>query len=574
MTPESKDRADDPAATEGNSSEYVVYAQVAEAVDACIREGHAPDVDALVAAHPEQAAHIRELVPTLVTLHDLGHEAKVVQDRTSVSDSSEGAARQLGDYRIIREIGRGGMGVVYEAEQVSLGRKVALKVLPFAAVLDSRQLRRFAHEAQAAAQLHHTNIVPVFAVGCERGVHYYAMQYIEGQTLAAAIAELRQLAGVAGTPRGSPTSDASSDVRLADPPLAAAGSSGPLSAICSDGSTQSAAFFHAVANLGVDAAEALEHAHASGIVHRDIKPSNLLLDARGKIWIADFGLAHVQSDPGLTITGDLLGTIRYMSPEQALAKHALVDHRTDVYSLGVTLYELLTLEPAIVGEDRQELLLKIAGEDPRPPRQINAAIPRDLETIILKAIGKTPEERYTRARDLADDLRNYLGSKPIKAKRPTLLDRAMKWSRRHRTVVASAVALLVLVSVGLAVSTFLIWEERVRTQLALQRSETNVSIALDVLDQIYLQIAEQYLPRDSGLTNRDREILLRALQFYSQFADANADDDAVGVEAVRAFLRVGTIQYQLSRPKDAEATYRVGDLTRLDLAVVRIMRRT
>ncbi len=142
-------------------------------------------------------------------------------------------------------------------------------------------------------------------------------------------------------------------------------------------------------------------------MHRDIKPSNLLLDARGKIWIADFGLAHIQSDPGLTITGDLLGTIRYMSPEQALAKHALVDHRTDLYSLGVTLYELLTLEPAIVGEDRQELLLKIAGEDPRPPRQINAAIPRDLETIILKAIGKTPEERYARARDLADDLRNY-----------------------------------------------------------------------------------------------------------------------------------------------------------------------
>jgi WD40 repeat protein/serine/threonine protein kinase len=389
----------------------------------------------------------------------------------------------LGDFRILREVGRGGMGVVYEAEQISLGRCVALKVLPFAAALDARQLQRFKNEAQAAAHLQHTNIVPVYYVGCERGVHFYAMQFIDGHTLAAAIQELRQLAG-GKTPGNEASAGAVSalarslasgqwapngaEVLATGPymptaPLAtnvAADTVTPaLAALSTERSIASPAFFRTVASLGVQAAEALEHAHQLGIIHRDIKPGNLLVDGSGRLWVADFGLAHCQSQPGLTMTGDLVGTLRYMSPEQALAKRVAVDARTDVYSLGATLYELLTLQPTYNGRNREEVLRQIAFEEPRPPRRVNPKVPGELETVVLKAIAKNPEERYTTAQELADDLRRFLEDKPITARRPSLRQRAAKWARRHKTVVRAAVVVLLLAVVALAVSTGLIWRK-------------------------------------------------------------------------------------------------------------------
>jgi serine/threonine protein kinase len=175
-------------------------------------------------------------------------------------------------------------------------------------------------------------------------------------------------------------------------------------------------YFRRVAELGIQAARALDHAHALGIVHRDVKPANLLVDGSGKLWVTDFGLAHIQSDARLTMTGDLVGTLRYMSPEQALAKRIVVDHRTDVYSLGATLYELLTLEPAFSGSDRQELLRQIAFEEPKAPRRINKAIPAELETIVQKAMEKNPADRYATAKELADDLRRFLVDEPIRAR--------------------------------------------------------------------------------------------------------------------------------------------------------------
>ena len=194
--------------------------------------------------------------------------------------------------------------------------------------MDPTQLRRFQTEALAAAQLHHTHIVPVYSVGCERGVHYYAMQFIEGQTLAQAIAERRRLEAQPPRRRLAARSPA---------PTQSAGGATPSP------SSSSREFFRMAATLGIQAAEALDHAHKVGIVHRDVKPANLLLDVHGNLWVTDFGLARLQDDAGLTITGDLLGTLRYMSPEQALAKRGYLDHRTDIYSLGATLYELLTL---------------------------------------------------------------------------------------------------------------------------------------------------------------------------------------------------------------------------------------
>jgi serine/threonine protein kinase/Tfp pilus assembly protein PilF len=353
----------------------------------------------------------------------------------------------LGDYRLVREVGRGGMGVVYEAVQISLGRRVALKVLPFAAALDPRQLQRFKSEAQAAAHLHHQNIVHVYGVGCERAVHFYAMQFIEGQSLAEMIADLRSQK-VEQKPENSDKA-------------ARSGSSDLKSTICNLksstlASAQGSAFFQAVARLGIQAAEALDHAHQLGVVHRDVKPGNLLVDAHGHSWVTDFGLAQIQGDKQLTLTGDLVGTLRYMSPEQALAKRVIVDHRTDIYSLGATLYELLTLEPVFAGTDRHELLRQITFEEPKLPRRQNKSIPAELETIVLKALEKNPADRYATAKEFADDLERFVRDEPITARRPALAARARKWCRRHKPFVAAAL-LVISLAVVLVAATVVWW---------------------------------------------------------------------------------------------------------------------
>jgi tetratricopeptide (TPR) repeat protein len=354
-----------------------------------------------------------------------------------------GPGTPLGDFRLIREVGRGGMGVVYEAEQLSLGRRVALKVLPFAATMDSRHLQRFHNEARAAAGLHHEHIVPVYAVGQERAVHFYAMQFIDGQTLAEFIAQPK---GAAPADTGN-LSHAASEPSV--PPPAPAAETAPARAAATAPGPRSPADYRAVAKWMAQAAEALEHAHAMGIVHRDIKPGNLMLDAQGKLWVTDFGLARWSADGSLTLTGDLVGTLRYMSPEQALAKHGLVDHRTDVYSLGATLYELLALRPAIDGRDREEILRHIAFAEPRPLRARDHSIPVDLETITQKAMAKEPAERYATAQELADDLRRWLEDRPIEARRPTLAQRAAKWCKRHLTAIWAVGIVLLLAVAGL-----------------------------------------------------------------------------------------------------------------------------
>ena len=349
------------------------------------------------ARYPEQADRLGRLWPALRMMASLSNSAVTDLRRDESVSVIDPALAELGDYRLVRELGRGGMGIVYEAKQVSLGRRVALKVLPFTAALDPAQLRRFQIEAHAAAQLHHTNIVPVFSVGCERGVYYYAMQFIDGRTIAQIIL----------------------DQKRAEPPSRE--SSWPRSGPSVLGTAGDRVRFRLVAELGIQAAEAVDHAHRLGIVHRDIKPANLLLDMRGNLWITDFGLARLQDEAGLTLTGDVLGTLRYMSPEQALALAGQCRSPHRHLRLGVTLYELLTLRPAVAGTDRQELLRRIAQEEPIAPRRIDPAIPRELETIFLKAMAKEPVNRYATARDLADDLRRFLADRPIRARRPTVL---------------------------------------------------------------------------------------------------------------------------------------------------------
>ena len=364
----------------------------------------------------------------------------------------DGTIRTLGDFRLIEEIGRGGMGVVYLAEQISLGRKVALKVLPFAAFLDSRCLQRFKQEAQAAAMLRHPNIVNVHCVGCERGVHYYAMELVEGESLATIVEQLKgQLS--AGDTVGS-TAESDTGNTVVRPTAAAARhelrytDTSPWNALSTQYSQRRSEYFRTVAHIVSQIADAIHYAHEQGVVHRDLKPSNLLLDYHGHAWVTDFGLAHIQGDPSLTITGDLLGTLRYMSPEQAEGRKVL-DHRTDIYSLGLTLYELLALRPAFDGRRRAELLQQITDSQPPPLRALARGLPRDLETIVLKALARQTEQRYESAAELAEDLRRFLHHQPVRARRTSRLRQWAHWVQRHRlTAVALVASLLTLIALS------------------------------------------------------------------------------------------------------------------------------
>ena len=479
------------ASNGAGGSVSAAVADILEEVANRLQRGEPVDPEAVVREHREHAEQLRQLLPAVLLMARL--EASARGGELSFPPSGDGddlVSGVLGDFRILRELGRGGMGVVYEAEQISLRRRVALKVLPFAAVLDPRHLQRFRNEALAAAALDHPNIVKVHAVGCERGVHFIAMQLIDGRPLSELIRDMRRGAdpglqppatGLDPTAPYRPAPDAETDAQ-AKAETDAAGPKDP-------------AYFRRVAEWGVQAAEALEYAHSVGVVHRDVKPGNLLLDGKGSLWVADFGLAKLEAGEGVTMTGDLLGTLRYMSPEQALARHGLVDHRTDVYALGATLYELLTLRPVVDGKDRQEVFKRIAFEEPEPPRKSNRAVPKDLETIVLKALRKEPGERYASARELADDLQRFLEHKPVRAKRLTLRERAVRWAVRNpRTVVAFAVVITAIQAVLVA------WDrERTRADATAREAMTQ---AEDLFRRGRLPEAEAVARRAAALLPR------------------------------------------------------------------------
>ncbi|MDO4569624.1 MAG: serine/threonine-protein kinase [Planctomycetia bacterium] len=455
----------------------------------------------------------------------------------------------IGDFQIIRELGRGGMGVVYEARQRSLARLVALKVLPFASTFDERQLQRFHNEAAAAAQLEHPSIVPIYAVGSERGIHYYAMKLIHGQHLGEVISLLREEHGV----------DDAQDEEEESAPNRASALLRPRRPVLRRGENEESvvgtqvsrlyeenrrSFYHSIAGFMLQAAEALDYAHQCGVIHRDIKPGNLMVDSAQRLWITDFGLARVSSSVHLTQTGDVFGTPRYMSPEQAQGQTRMADHRADIYSLGATFYELLTLHPIFPEKNQVQLLRRITQDEPLPPRAYDTSLPHDLETIILKCISKSPVDRYETAGELAQDLHRFLEDRPILAKRPGIGDIVFRWLRRHPWVLAAAFLALGVTCAAMGLNHYMISIEKEKTQLALSEAQARFQKAREAADSL-IRIAEEGLEEnDAPATRKMRQKLLdTALILYQDFLtmdalDAETENQLAGIrDYIECFMK-------------------------------------
>ncbi len=557
-------RTVDQKETTETSDQQVLDDLLAE-ISEKLHTGQVINLDEYAAKFPQLARRIERLLPAMLAMADLGYASQAgggpILGRGDRAVPSPGT---LGDFRILREIGRGGMGVVYEAEQISIGRHVALKVLPFAAILDPRQLNRFKNEARAAGTLDHPNIVSVYSVGTDRGVHYYSMQLIHGQSLAELIAGLRESRGVV---RGVPA--AVDDLRWAAATAHEQGShhretelpsTNPVVSIGGDTQLRPAStastlsrfgtreYFRGVAQLGIQAAEALHYAHENGIMHRDIKPGNLLVNSEGQLWVTDFGLAHIDNEPSATVTGDIVGTLRYMSPEQTQAPKAVVDHRTDIYSLGATLYELLTLQPACRATSRQAMLREIAEGEPITPLKINPSIPRELATIVSKALEKRSENRYLVAQEMADDLCRYLDGRPISARRVSKLQRLRRLMSRHSDLVFVAAVAMLLVSLTVAAAAGMIWRAHQRTQnalahqeAALQRATENARMVRKAADKMYCNIALQRISDDSELTSTQRRFLDDALAIYEDLTNTTSEEFVDQLETGFALARMASI---------------------------------
>ena len=474
-------------------SDSEIVANLAEDFIELHRQGKRPRIDDYVQNYPHLEDEIRDLFPTLLVVEDLAPE----QDASIIGATADRllpptALESLGDFRILREIGRGGMGIVYEAEQVSLGRRVALKVLPLQQVPNAKHQVRFRREARAAAKLHHTNIVPVFGVGEEAGTSYYVMQLIQGVGLDELITELRRLRKNAdirestaadgevashdaklpqrsqlalslwqGSPQNSEQSNP--DLQVSKVPTVDSSthekSSGSFS--LSDASMpgvdarsdsrpgRRSVYWDSVARIGAQVANALQYAHEHSIIHRDIKPSNLLLDQSGTVWVTDFGLARLLDQKDISNTGDIVGTLRYMPPEAFTSKP---DHRGDIYSLGISLYELVALRPAYEESDRHRLIAQLTAGPPERLERVDPKIPRDLVTIVHKASEHDPTHRYQNAKALADDLTRFVSGEPISARRVSSPERVLRWSLRNKAMTAAIASIAVLLVVIAVVS--------------------------------------------------------------------------------------------------------------------------
>ena len=484
----------------------VIENELADIFDEYLQQleaGAEVSTDDLVARFPHHEDAIREYMKGLNLLN-----AGIAEIADSSFHGGGGKGTTLGEYEIVREIGRGGMGVVYEAKQRSLGRTVALKVLPFVAMLDQSRVVRFEAEARAAARLQHAHIVPVYSIGCDGGVHYYAMQLIEGASIR----------------------------NLIDSP-------------------ESVVAPRDVAGLGTQVANALHAAHECGIVHRDIKPSNLLVDENNNAWITDFGLARCQTEENVTRSGDMLGTLHYMSPERVHGYSSIADPRSDVYSLGVTLYELLTSQRPFEGESHTEIVQRIELGQFKSIRSLNTDVPRDLENVITKAMSVEPELRYQTAADLEADLQRFVDGRATLAQPPSKMQLATRWASRNRVLVLGLSAALLMTSVALGATTF--WLARARSDLAAKHAVANQKLAAteSTLEEFGLVTAER-LRQIPGTESARKALLGRLLTHYEDLLEAAENNPSLREDRAITSTKIANIYRESGDLEKALETYR------------------
>ncbi len=478
------------------------------------RGGKNPDIEAYCKQHQEIAAELRVALSTAFLLENARPEPDPLVSLSSPNEKYELVGECLGDFRLIREAGRGGMGVVYEAIQKSLGRRVALKILPRQFTQSPSQLERFQREAKAVASLHHTNIVPVFAVGEDQGVHYFVMPFIDGTGLEKILKELRIQAQGRAAKSTLPLHEGvfagtyPTTVLYPSDNLAVRGDNAKLKletdstsdegelVICNGElpalSNEGRRYWIRVARIGLQVADALQYAFQQGVLHRDIKPSNLLLDSAGLVWVTDFGLAKISDCDDLTRTGELLGTLRYLAPERLDGVH---DVRGDIYSLGLTLYELITLQGAFTATDNSALTKQIVSHVPARPRSIDPRIPLDLETIVQKAIAKDASDRYQTPGAMAADLRLFIDDQPISSRRSNRIEHIWRWCRRNPTTsgLLTCVVLLMLTTMALLLAT----NSRIR------RETDEKSIALEEKNSALVEKFAALTAKNTALDERE-----------------------------------------------------------------------
>ena len=439
-----------------DESQQIDLDAIAEQYSEQFAAGNNPSIEDFARRFPEFSTEIRELFPTLEFI-----AAVLPGEATSSSPISSGyrfEEHSISDFRLIRELGRGGMGVVHEAEQISLGRRVALKILPASCLLSSQRKARFSQEAKAAGRLHHSNIVPVFGTGSTDDVEFIIMQLIPGVSLDKLVFQLRQSkqlrsiygqVDIAASVGGNEKQNINSDDLIGDYQAAKI--------------EVGKEYWRDVATIGRQVAEALQYAHDQGILHRDIKPGNLILDVDQRIWVSDFGLAKIVDSDQLTKSGDILGTVKYMAPERLFGDY---DTRSDIYSLGATLYELAALKPVFNTTNQEAIARQMFRESPTSLSTLRPTIPRDFKTIIEKAMAHESEHRYETAGELAADLGRFLNDEPIKARPTSFISSGVRWSRRN-PLLASAFSLLAI---------FLITAAIVSTQAARHFRQLNAEL--------------------------------------------------------------------------------------------------
>ena len=443
-------------------------------------------------------------------------------DRGSALRFGEG--RTFGEYELLAEIARGGMGVVFRARQTRLNRTVAVKMILAGELADHDDVRRFLSEAEAAAALDHPGIVPVYESGEIDGHHFFSMGFVDGQSLTA---------------------------------LLAAGPLPPRDA----------------ADLIAQVADAVDYAHARGVIHRDLKPGNILLDKEGKPRVSDFGLAkRVEGGSHLTRSGQALGTPSYMPPEQASGKVDAVGRTADIYALGAVLYVTLTGRPPFQAATPLETILQVLEQEPVPPRQLNANVPRDLETIALKCLQKEPHKRYSKAHELADELRRFLRGEPIRARPVGRLERGWRWCKRNRSVAGLAASVVAALLAGAGVSTYFAIEAHYRALDASQNAAAALAAearekqrrqaetaakneARAAIDRYVDAVFEEQFLKDDRFQPLRKKLLADALGYYKTFIESHEHDTTKRLNLAKVLSRVGSISRDTGSVSDAGAAY-------------------